>query len=141
MANLGQQLDGGWLQNIPPNATPQAQNAALNDVINRLNTLLKTQVFADASNRRYISGFQQGGWPGGDFGMKISKPGIDVMTATTDQLLFSWDFTTGHTYHYGGTDFWYDPSTLKNYMQEGVMPDGTGGWAVADVGHDVSEGF
>lgn len=144
----GLNLAGGYLQPLPGAATVEQLTAALNGVINTLNQQLQTQVFSDGTNKRFLYGYQATGWPGGNFGLKISLPGFDVTTATNAQLLFSWDFTTGNQwryggdeYIYGGTNFWYDPASVKNYMQEGILPDGTGGWVVADVGNDVSDGF
>lgn len=40
-----------------------------------------------------------------------------------------------------GTLFFYDKDTENNYMQAGVLPDGTTGWAVAATGFDVADGF
>ena len=38
---------------------------------------------------------------------------------------------------------WYvnDPSTDKNVMQSGILPDDSIGWAVAAEGYNVSDGF
>jgi hypothetical protein len=66
--NIGAPLQGGTLNEIPPNATQQIQIATINDVIRRLNGLLKSQVYSDDTNKRMIIGFQKDGWgPGKDF--------------------------------------------------------------------------
>lgn len=134
MTDLGMSLDGSFLPRLSPNASKDEQTSVINGIVDRLNDLLKTQVFSDATTKRYLSGYQKGGWPGGDFGMKISLTGVDVTKATASQLLFSWDFTAG-------TQYWYDPSTHKNYMQTGILPNGVGGNAIAKTGHDVSEAY
>lgn len=90
---LGQQLNGGTLNTLAPNASQEDVITSLNDIIRRLNLQLKTQAFSDDTSKRYINGFLAGGWPGGDFGMKISAPGYDV-TDPNAVLLFSWDYTT-----------------------------------------------
>ena len=44
MANLGilgQSLSGGTLNPVPPNASREQQITAINDIINRLNAILK----------------------------------------------------------------------------------------------------
>lgn len=96
---LGMGLVGGNLVPIPPNASREEQIAALNDIIARLNAQLKTQTFTDGSNKRYISGYLEGGWPGGDFGIKLSAPGYDVIDPNA-VLLYSWDFTTNQQVTY-----------------------------------------
>lgn len=40
-----------------------------------------------------------------------------------------------------GTWYDYDPSTSINYMQHGILPDGTGGWAIAAQGDNVSDAY
>lgn len=126
-------LDGGTLQPVPPNAPSATQIQRLNDVINTINSMLKTQVFSDATSRRMLIGYQANGWGSGkDFGIKVSVPGVDVLKANDDQLLFKMDISTW---------YFYDPNSRNNFMQLGVLPDGTGGFAVADVGKNVSEGF
>lgn len=128
--NLGMSLDGGSLNEIPPNASREVQIATLNDIVRRLNNLLKTQTFSDGTSKRFLQGFQSGGWPGGDFGMKISEPGVDVMTATDDQLLFSWDFTTN-------TQILYQDGVPR--ILEGTAPsDGRTGLWISDLGVDVT---
>lgn len=120
------------LPNVPPNATADFQNSVLNQVIDYINQQQRTQIISDGSNNRFLFGYQKGGFPAGDFGMKISAPGKDVTTSALTDLLFYWDFTTG-------TQFWNYQSL--NYMQIGILPDGTGGWATAATGKNVSQGF
>lgn len=119
---------------IPTNAPVEQQVAAMNRVIDQINASQRTQILNDGTSDRYLYGYQKGGWPGGDFGMKISLPGVDVATATTAQLLFSWDFTTN-------TQRWYDQSSGKNYMQIGLLPNGVNGFVTATPGTNVSEIF
>ena len=90
------------LPNVPPNATPDFQNSVLNQVIDYINQQQRTQVISDGTTNRYLSGYQKGGWAGGDFGMKISAPNNDV-TNLSATLLFSWDYTTNQqiTYNKG----------------------------------------
>ncbi len=129
MADLGLPMQGGFLNEIPPNASLEIQIATLNGVIRRLNEVLKGQIFSDGTNKRMIIGFQKDGWgPGKDFGIKISIEGSDVTTATDQQLLFKMDLKTWS---------FYDPTTHKNFMQFGVMPDGTGGITVVESGYNV----
>ena len=123
-------LDGGFLPAVPPNAPAQVQNAALNDVINRLNSLLKTQVFSDGSSKRMLFGFQKNGWgPGKDFGIKISDVGVDVTTASDNQLLFKMDMNTWR---------WFDPDA-RNYVNIGLRSTGTYGFEMAKPGTELSE--
>jgi hypothetical protein len=126
-------MQGGTLQNIPPNASREEQTAALNDVINRLNALNKAQIFSDGNTKRMLIGYQKNGWGDGkDFGMKVSIDGVDVSKATDSQLLFKMDLTTW---------YYYDPATNKNVVQLGILPDGKGGVAVAKPGYDVEDAF
>lgn len=130
---LGQQNDGGFLPPVPPNAGQQVQIAAINDVINRLNSMLKQQIFSDGTSKRMIIGYQKDGWgTGKDFGMKVSIDGVDVTKATDDQLLFKMDLSTW---------YFYDPTTKKNSVQIGILPNGNGGVAVAKSGNNVADAF
>lgn len=131
---LGLNMQGGTLQNLPSAASRDEQINALNDVINRLNAMLKTTVQSDGTSKRYLNGFQAGGWPGGDFGMKISIAGVDVTNATDSQLLFSWDYTTN-------TQIFYDPTSHKDIGQQGILPNGVGGSAWSKEGEAVSDAF
>lgn len=151
--DLGMNLQGGQLQRVPPGISTDAQTAVLNDIIDRLNGLLKTQVFSDGTSRRMMIGYQKDGWGAGqDFGIKVSLPGIDVASASDAQLLFkmaldkwTWRNSDGDLVKEfdiaGGTTFDYNPSDGKNFMQTGKLPNGGYGWAVAEPGHDVSEGY
>lgn len=131
MEPLGLSLDGGTLRRIPPNATVEEQISALNEVIERLNALLKTQIFADNTSKRYLNGYYVGRWPGGDFGMAIAQEGEDVTVVAFEDLLFAWDYSTG-------TMYWYNPDGI-NYRRDGLLPDGTYGQAVATTGNNVED--
>lgn len=149
MADIGQGLQGGWLRNVPPNAPPEVQNAALNDVIDRLNELLKTQIYSDGSSKRLIIGFQKDGWGSGvDFGIKMSKEGVDVTTASDSELLFSmsidnwtWRNDDGQVVkqflNESGTDTYYDDSG-RNYVNIGLRSDpSTYGFEMAKPNEDL----
>ena len=41
----------------------------------------------------------------------------------------------------GQTWYWYDPNTGYNVMQVGLLPDGTYGFAVANAGYNVADGY
>jgi len=130
---VGAGLSGGYLPPVTPGSSQEVQIRALNDVINRLNTLLKTQVFSDGTTKRMIIGYQANGWGAGqDFGIKVSQAGVDVSSATDTQLVFKMDLATW---------YWYDPSSGKNIVQIGVLPDGTGGQAIAKAGFSVNDAF
>lgn len=96
---LGMQFNGGTLETVAPNASREEQVRVINDIIARLNDLLKTQTFTDGKNKRYINGYLAGGWPGGDFGVKLTAPGYDV-TDPNAVLLYSWDYTTNQQITY-----------------------------------------
>ena len=110
---LGMQLQGGELQRLSPNATKEQQTATLNEIIDHLNNMLKSQVFADGSSKRYVQGYVPSRWPGGDFGIAISAEGDDVMSVDFDRLLFAWDFSTNKQYIRGGVQEYYDSDTNK----------------------------
>lgn len=46
----------------------------------------------DAGDQRLLIGFQENGFDNGNVGVKMSQSGVDVQTATDDQLIFSTDF-------------------------------------------------
>lgn len=46
----------------------------------------------DSATNRLLDGFQEGGFENGDVGFKMSQTGVDVLEATSDQLIFSTDF-------------------------------------------------
>jgi hypothetical protein len=144
----GLSMDGGTLQRLPPNATREQQIAVLNDVIERLNSLLKTQIFADATSKRLLIGYQPSGWgPGIDFGIKMSIDGVDVTKATDDQLLFSmsidaWTWRNGNGeimkqfVNETGTDSYYDGG--RNYVNIGLRKSpATKGFEMAKPGVDL----
>jgi hypothetical protein len=133
MANLGIPMQGGTLQHLPPNASKEEQTAVINNILDRLNNILQSQVLSDGSNKRMIIGYQKDGWgTGKDFGIKVSIEGVDVTKATDSQLLFKMDLATW---------FFYDPTSHDNFMQFGVLPDGSGGMVVAAPGSDVADLF
>lgn len=108
MADLGMSMQGGTLKRIAPTASKEEQAAMLNDVIDRLNGLLKAQVFSDATTKRMFIGYQKDGWGvGKDFGIKISIEGVDVTKATDDELLFKMDMETW---------LWYDASSNASFL-------------------------
>lgn len=124
---LGMQLDGGTLNTLSPNASQEDIVTSLNDIIRRLNTMLKAQVFSDGENKRMIIGYQKDGWgEGKDFGIKVSVEGVDVTTANEAQLLLSFDLETWF-YYEGGI----------NIGQIGKLPNGVIGEAWAKVGEGV----
>lgn len=137
----GLPLKGGYLNRVPATADLQAIAVALNDVIDRLNDQLKTQVFADTQSKRFIQGYSPGRWPGGDFGLAISAEGDDVLTVDFDSLLFAWDFSTNKQYIRGGTQLFYDPTTGLNIGQQGILPNNKGGQAWAKDGQSVDDAF
>jgi hypothetical protein len=149
--DIGISMEGGWLNAIPPNATPQVQIKAINDVIGRLNDLLRTQVFSDGTVKRMLFGYQQNGWgPDKNFGIKVSIEGVDVTTASDEQLLFkmamdewTWRNADGQLVEIfdiadGKHDYY---NSDKNYMRSGVLPNGIGGVAIVKPGKNVDEAF
>lgn len=128
---IGMGLGGGNLVPIPPNASREEQIAALNDIIARLNAQLKSQTFTDGTNKRYISGYQAGGWPGGDFGIKLSAPGYDV-TDLDAVLLYSWDFTTNQQVTY--------TNGVPTVLVGSAPGDGRGGvWSARANGNVIAQ--
>lgn len=128
---LGQSMGGGTLPRVAPTATNQQQIAAINDIIDHLNAMLKTQVFSDGSTKRMLIGFQKDGWGvGKDFGIKVSVAGIDVTTATDAQLLMKFDLETWF-YYQDGVDV----------GQVGKLPNGKSGEAWAKSGQSVNNAF
>lgn len=129
-AILGLSLQGNELQLLDANSTKDEQIARLNDIIRRLNELLKTQVFSDGNNKRMLFGFQKDGWgEGKDFGMKISIEGVDVTSATEDQLLFNMDM-----------DRWMWLNNGIPFSLMGQAPDESrSGFWIADDGIDVRD--
>ena len=133
--DLGHSMSGGFLPPIPASASREEQIGAINEVIARLNNMLKAQVYSDATTKRFLQGYQAGGWEGGDFGMKISLPGVDVTKATAEQLLFSWDYTTNK-------QIFYDPDIPgRDIGHQGILPNGKGGSAWAKDGESVLDAF
>lgn len=127
---LGMPLQGGELQRLAPSASKEEQTATLNNVIDHLNGLLKTQVFSDGSAKRMLLGYQKDGWgEGKDFGIKISQEGVDVTKATDEQLLFKMDMATWR---------WYDPDG-RNYVNIGNRSTGTYGFEMAKPTEKLDE--
>jgi len=95
-------LNGNTLPYVPPAATSQQQIAAINRVIDIINSFQQSITFSDGANKRMIIGYQPDGWGAGkDFGIKISQEGVDVNTATDSQLLFSMDVESWTWYNAG----------------------------------------
>lgn len=130
---LGMQLQGGELQRVPPTATKETQMAVLNDVIDRLNGMLKAQIFSDDTNKRYVQGYAAGRWPGGDFGIAISAEGENVLDVPFEDLIFAWDFSTNQQYIRGGVQTYYDKDTGKTALQIGEMEDKNMAFKTFDV--------
>lgn len=128
---LGMQMQGGELQRLSPDSTKSEQTARLNEIIDRLNTSLKTQIFSDGENKRLIIGYQKDGWgEGKDFGIKVSAEGVDVVNATDEQLLIKFDLETW-TYYQDGIDI----------GQVGKLPNGKSGEAWSKEGESVNDAF
>lgn len=124
-------LNGQALPYVAPNASQQQQIASLNRVIDIINGFQNSITFADGSSRRMFIGYMKDGWGSGkDFGIKISKPGVDVMSASESDLLFKMDIETW---------FWYDANTSKNVMQIGKLVDSTYGFDVVESDYNVAE--
>lgn len=95
-------LTGNTIPYIPTAATQQQQIAAINRVIDIINSFQQSITFSDDQNRRMIIGYQKDGWGAGkDFGIKISQEGVDVRTATESQLLFSMDIDSWRWFDQG----------------------------------------
>lgn len=137
---LGMQMQGGELQRLSPDSTKSEQTARLNEIIDYLNNLLKSQVFADGSAKRYVQGYVPGRWPGGDFGIAISAEGDDVLTTPFERLIFAWDFTTNKQHIREGTQYYYN-KLGDNTGQVGVLPNDESGSAWAKEGEDVNDAF
>lgn len=126
----GMSLSGNYLQRIPGGADLATTQKTLNDVINRLNDMLQTQILSDGTNKRMLIGYQQNGWGAGkNFGIKISQDGVDVTTATDAQLLFKMDLETWH---------FQDPNG-RAYVNIGLRPSvGTYGFEMAKPTQDLN---
>lgn len=124
---------GKSLPYVPPNAPVQQQIAALNRVIDIINSFQNSITFSDSQSRRMIIGYQRDGWgPGKDFGIKISQPGVDVYSASDEELLFKMDIETW---------YFYDPNYGTNVMQLGRLPNNKYGYVVAKEGSNVDDGY
>ena len=88
-AALGFHLDTGELQRIPADADGPARIAAINRLIDAHNERLNRLIWTDGVNRRMLVGYQENGWgTGKHWGVKISKPDYDVLTAADADLLY-----------------------------------------------------
>lgn len=145
---LGMQMQGGFLQPLPPNPSNDQIAVVMNDIINRMNDQLRTQVFTDGTTKRMLIGYQKDGWgTGKDFGIKVSLEGVDVTTAEDDELLFrmaldnwQWRSSDGKLVREfdieNGFEAWYDKSGI-DYQRTGTLPDDTGGTITAKPGYSV----
>lgn len=126
-------LTGQALPYVPPAASIQQQIAAINRIIDIINRFQNSITFADDETRRMFIGYMKDGWGAGkDFGIKVSRPGVDVMKASDNQLLFKMDLQTWS---------FYDPENGRNFMQIGILPNGQGGTVVAKEGFSVNDAF
>lgn len=89
---------------------------------------------SDGSRNLFFIGYQPNGFPNGSVGMKIARPGGNVLLDPLSSLIFYWDFATG-------TMYYNDPVTGRNYMQDGILPNGVGGSAVARGSFQVQDMF
>ena len=137
-----------WLPNVPPEADSTVQISMLNQVIDILNSRSRTTVISDEKSNRYLIGYQKNGWGEGiDFGIKVSKPGVDVTEASDDQLLFSDSFDTQVRYDEDGNkvletgklpnDMFGDLYYLNDTPHIIITPDT--GMVAAEEGTDVTE--
>lgn len=64
-----------------------------NEALRQISNEDRTKIIKDDSGTpRYLQGFQDGGFENGNVGLKVSQQGVDVTTATSDQLIWSTDF-------------------------------------------------
>ncbi len=105
------------------------------------------------------------------FGIKVSKPGINVNQASPSQLIYQNDYSAETFFGTKGnisfgqnkdgsqgmqvvdesgfllfelngeTWYWYDKVNNVNVMQIGLLPDGTYGMVIAKPGYDVNSLF
>lgn len=126
----GLQLNGGTLQRVPPAASIPEITTVLNDIVDRLNGQLKSQIYSDGTNKRMLLGYQLNGWgPGKNFGIKISVEGVDVTVATDSQLLLKMDMETWN---------FQDP-TGRSYTKIGLRSTGTHGFQMAKPTVDLND--
>lgn len=77
-------LNGKTFPYVPPAASTQQQISSLNKIIDLLNSLNRLQIITDDTTNRVIIGKYN------DFsGIKVSKPGVDVKTASDADLYFN----------------------------------------------------
>lgn len=71
-----------------------------------------------------------------------SVVGMGQIPGGTDFGFFALDSSARLVFkQISSTQYVYDPTTGKNIMQIGKLPDGTYGWAVAAAGLNVADGF
>jgi hypothetical protein len=89
---------------------------------------LQLSLFSDGTTNRYEIGYLTNGWgTGKNVGVKASKQGVEVSTATDVGLTYKDDFTT---------KTWYDNTVPR--ILEGLLPDGSYGMWVSKPGVDVT---
>ncbi len=104
----------------------------------------------DAANNRIVLSASDGSSVGiGDIPGFPNEVGFFTLSPTG---ILTYKVVNGVAYYYdtdgslllkieAGTLFFYDKNTEDNYMQAGVLPDATTGWAVASAGNEVADGF
>lgn len=134
MSILGLPMDASTLRRLTPNSSRDEQIFVLNQIIDRLNTSLQTNILSDGTNKRMLFGFQADGWgPGKSFGIKISQEGVDVSQASDEQLIFSMDMQTWR---------WFEPTsdaTNRNYVNIGYRSTGTFGFEMAKPTEELDD--
>jgi len=61
----------------------------LNQVLDSLDGENRTKIIRNGPTPTILFGYQPDGFGGLDYGLKVAKPGVDVTTATNDQLAFN----------------------------------------------------
>lgn len=138
MMDLGHQMEGGTLPTLPAGASLDEQATVLNNIITRLNDMLKAQVYSDTASKRFVQGYMPGRWPGGDFGIAISAEGEDVVSADFDDLIFAWHFTTNKQYIRDGAQVYYNDGVPREYAGNAPSDGRYGRW-ISEPGKDVME--
>lgn len=121
-----------FIESIAPGITLEQLVPTLQRIIDYINSSQTTNIINDGGSDRYLIGYQKDGWGEGvDFGIKISQEGVDVKEAEDSQLLYKSNFST---------EYFYD-LTGRNYMQQGVLPDGSVGLVITKDGESVEDAF
>ena len=127
---LGIEMEAQTLRRLTPNSSRDEQIYMINEIVDILNASSQTQILADSSTKRMLFGFQESGWGDGkDFGIKVSREGVDVTRATNDELLFSMDLFTWR---------WFDPDG-RNFVNVGLRSTGTHGFEMAKPTEDLDD--